>query len=93
MKILTDFAYPPSIKLGFLQRTPTGEDEDYVLYGVAVHKGQAYNSGHYYSFVNTSVDSDKSSWIKFNDSVVTASSEETALSFTGGKRKYISWSR
>jgi len=64
-----------------------------VLFGLAVHKGQTYNSGHYYSFVNTSVDNNTSSWIKFNDSVVTASSEETALNFTGGKRKYIAWNR
>lgn len=54
VKILADFEYPNTISLGFLQGTPTGLEEDYVLFGVAVHRGQAYNSGHYFSFVNTS---------------------------------------
>lgn len=53
-KILADFEYPSTINLSFLQNTPTGEEEDYILYGVAVHRGQTYNSGHYYAFVNTS---------------------------------------
>jgi ubiquitin C-terminal hydrolase len=93
VKILADFEYPASINLGFLQGTPTGLEEDYVLFGVAVHRGQAYNSGHYFSFVNTSPDPDRPHWIKFNDSVVQLSSTETALSFTGGKKKVINWSR
>jgi hypothetical protein len=93
VKILTDFEYPPNINLAFLQGTPTGIEEDYVLFGVAVHRGQAYNSGHYFSFVNTSQDPDHPHWIKFNDSFVHVSSCETALGFTGGKRKTVSWSR
>ena len=92
-KILADFQYPPSINLSFLQQTPSGEEEDYILFGVAVHRGQTYNSGHYYSFVNTSSDFNRPHWVKFNDSFVSLSSEETALSFKGGKDKNYVWSK
>lgn len=54
VKVLADLEYPEKIDLGFLLGTPTGEDMNYMLYAVTVHKGQSYSSGHYYSFVNTS---------------------------------------
>lgn len=92
-KILTEFEYPYKIDLGFLQKTPSGQDEEYVLFGVAVHRGQAYNSGHYYSIINTAKDPNEPYWVKFNDSIVLPSSQETALSFKGGKGKSIKWSK
>lgn len=92
-KILTEFEYPYKIDLGFLQKTPSGVEEEYVLFGVAVHRGQAYNSGHYYSIINTAKDPDEPYWVKFNDSIVLPSSQETALSFKGGMGKSIKWSK
>ena len=90
-KIMDPFGYPEGINLGILQKTPTGEEAEYVLYAVAVHSGHAYNSGHYFSFVNTSPDLARPNWVKFNDSTVTLSSREEALSFVGGKRKEVVW--
>ena len=63
------------------------------MFGVAVHRGQAYNSGHYYSIINTAKDPDEPYWVKFNDSIVLPSSQETALSFKGGMGKSIKWSK
>lgn len=53
-KVLADLKYPEKIDLGFLLGTATGDDMNYMLFAVTVHKGQKYSSGHYYSFVNTS---------------------------------------
>jgi len=64
---------------------------DYDLYAVVVHHGQHYNSGHYYSFINSSSDLDSPCWIKFDDSRVYAASERQTLDFTGGKRKTKGW--
>ena len=75
-----------------MQKTPTGDEENYVLFAVAVHSGQAYNSGHYFSFVNTSPDLAEPKWVKFNDSFVSISSKDEALSFVGGKKPVIAWS-
>lgn len=71
--------------------TPTGTDMEYDLYAITVHKGQHYNSGHYYSFINTAETVDKPCWVKFNDSQVHLASEEQALNFTGGKKKNVTW--
>ena len=73
--------------------TPTGDDYEYQLYAVAVHRGQQYSSGHYYSFVNTSVESCEPCWVRFDDSKVQLTSEDQALSFTGGKKQMISWNK
>lgn len=56
VKVLADLNYPEKIDLGFLLGTATGDDMNYTLFAVTVHKGQSYSSGHYYSFVNTSND-------------------------------------
>lgn len=53
---MADLEYPEKIDLGFLLGTATGEDMNYMLFAVTVHKGQTHSSGHYYSFVNTSQD-------------------------------------
>ena len=84
--------YPASFELNFLLKTPE-DDMKYVLFAVAVHQGQHYNSGHYYSFVNTSTDSTDPFWVKFDDRRVHLASEAQALNFAGGKRKHIVWSK
>ena len=88
---MADLHYPHRINLGFLYSTPTGQDMEYQLFAVAVHRGQHYNSGHYYSFVDTADCPDSPYWVKFNDSQVHPASEEQALSFSGGKKKTKSW--
>jgi ubiquitin C-terminal hydrolase len=59
---------------------------------LAVHRGQTYNSGHYYAYVNTGPDYQRPHWCQFNDSLVSPASEQAALSFTGGKKRTIAWS-
>ena len=90
-KVLADLCYPKGINLGFLLGTPTGDDMEYELYAVTVHRGQHYCSGHYYSFVNTSSDLSEPCWMRFDDSRVYLASQEQALDFTGGKRKTVTW--
>lgn len=64
-KMMIDFEYPAQINLGFLRSDYI--DNDYILFGVAIHQGQKFNSGHYYTLLNTTKDKDDPSWIKFND--------------------------
>jgi uncharacterized UBP type Zn finger protein len=58
---------------------------------VAIHRGQHYSSGHYYSFLNTSEDSSQPCWIKFDDSRVYLASGDQVEGFTGGKKKTVGW--
>lgn len=92
IKILADLHYPSSINLSFLMGTPSGEDLEYQLFAVTVHKGQQNNSGHYYSFVNTGVSPKEPLWVRFDDSRVALASCAQVLSFSGGKRRTTVWS-
>lgn len=88
---MADLHYPSRINFGFLHGTPTGEDMEYELFAITVHRGQHYSSGHYYSFVNTSTDLDRPCWVRFDDSRIALSSSDQASSFSGGKRKTTAW--
>ena len=61
------------------------------MFALTVHKGQHYNSGHYYSFINTSDDLSEPYWVKFDDSRVHMASEDQVLNFSGGKKKMMGW--
>jgi ubiquitin carboxyl-terminal hydrolase 48 len=61
-KILATMEYPLEINLGFLMKTPPEIDCEYQLFAVTVHRGTTYNSGHYYSYINTSSDLNHPAW-------------------------------
>lgn len=85
-KICHDLSYPENLNLDFLLET-SGHHLNYVLYAVTVHKGRTPNSGHYFSFINTSKDADQPEWYEFNDSNVWKIRTEQVYEYTGKKKK------
>lgn len=65
-----------------------GEDFNYILYAVVVHKGRSPNSGHYFTFINLAKDDPSTpEFYEFNDSMVdTANTKKVLHDFTGKKR-------
>jgi ubiquitin carboxyl-terminal hydrolase 14 len=53
---------------------------EYELCGIVTHKGRSADSGHYIGWVKV----DDGSWVKFDDNVVSESSEEKVLELRGG---------
>lgn len=78
-KIMTYFSFPSILDISpYLdpKNEHTGSTQ-YELFGVIVHHGSTAVGGHYYSYLRTSKEKD---WYKFNDSLVTKSTEENAIS-------------
>ena len=82
-KVNDNFAFPKELDLS---KFVTDKSKSYLydLFGVLVHSGGTYG-GHYYAFLRTSQDPQ---WYKFNDSVVTKETEETAIDDNFGGKSY-----
>lgn len=68
-KLLSKFEFEKTLDLTTFVGTGT-VNYNYALYAVLVHRGRSADSGHYYSFINTSSEATIYDWYKFNDSIV-----------------------
>ncbi|KAH0795975.1 Clan CA, family C19, ubiquitin hydrolase-like cysteine peptidase [Histomonas meleagridis] len=91
IKINDKFEFPKEIDLSeFLAEDSKGKPAVFELFGVLVHAGNAF-AGHYYSFLRTKLDNQ---WYEFNDSDVSKTTEDKAISDNfGGEYENSKWSR
>lgn len=86
VKINSKFTFPSILNMsGYMSEEPENEEESiYELFGVFAHAGDVEN-GHFFVFLRTSPDDQ--TWFKFNDSLVSIASPESAIEDNFGEER------